>query len=57
MMLKVLLWAYANAIRASRKIEDRLRSDIVFLWLSGRSTPDFRTICDFRQCNEATIRP
>lgn len=55
MMLKVLLWAYANGIRASRKIEDRLRSDVVFMWLSGRSTPDFHTICDFRRCNEAAI--
>ena len=55
MMLKVLLWAYANGIRASRKIEDRLRSDVVFMWLSGRQTPDFRTICDFRRCNEAAI--
>jgi transposase len=55
MMLKVLLWAYANGIRASRKIEDRLRSDVVFMWLSGRQVPDFHTICDFRRCNEAAI--
>ena len=55
MMLKVLLWSYANGIRASRKIEDRLRSDVVFMWLSGRQTPDFHTVCDFRQCNEAAI--
>ncbi len=55
MMLKVLLWAYANGVRASRKIEDRLDSDVVFMWLSGRSTPDFHTICDFRRCNEAAI--
>ena len=55
MMLKVLLWGYANGIRASRKIEDRLRSDVVFMWLSGRQAPDFRTICDFRRCNEAAI--
>jgi transposase len=55
MMLKVLLWAYASGIRASRKIEERLRSDVVFMWLSGRQTPDFRTICDFRRSNEAAI--
>jgi transposase len=55
MMLKVLLWAYANGVRASRKIEDRLDSDVVFMWLSGRQTPDFHTICDFRRCNEAAI--
>jgi len=55
MMLKVLLWAYANGVRASRKIEERLYSDVVFMWLSGRQTPDFHTICDFRRCNEAAI--
>jgi len=55
MMLKVLLWGYANGIRASRKIEDRLRSDVIFMWLAGRQTPDFHTICDFRRCNEAAI--
>lgn len=55
MMLKVLLWAYANGTRASRKIEDRLRSDVVFMWLAGRQLPDFRTICDFRRCNEAAM--
>jgi len=31
MMLKVLLWGYANGIRASRKIEEKLHSDVVFM--------------------------
>jgi transposase len=55
MMLKVLLWAYANGVRASRKIEERLHSDVVFMWLAGLEKPDFRTICDFRRCNEAEL--
>ena len=55
MMLKTLLWAYANGIRASRKIEERLHSDVGLMWLSGRQTPDFHTICDFRRCHEAAI--
>jgi transposase len=55
MMTKVLLWAYANGIRASRKIEEHLHSDVVYMWLSGRQTPDFRTICDFRTANEAAL--
>jgi len=54
-MLEALLWACANGIRASRGVEGRLRSGVVFMWLSGRQTPDFRTVCDFRQCNEAAI--
>jgi len=56
MMAKVLLWAYANGIRASRKIEEHLHSDVIFMWLSGRQTPDFRTICDFRRCNADALK-
>ena len=49
MLFKVLVYAYTTGIRSSRKIADRLSEDVVFMWLSGRSTPDFRTIADFRK--------
>lgn len=49
MLFKVLVYAYAIGIRSSRKIADRLNEDVVFMWLSGRSAPDFRTIADFRK--------
>lgn len=49
MLFKVLVYAYAIGLRSSRKIADRLNEDVVFMWLSGRSTPDFRTIADFRK--------
>ena len=49
MLFKVLVYGYTIGIRSSRKIADRLNEDIVFMWLSGRSTPDFRTIADFRK--------
>ena len=55
MMLKATLWGYANGIRASRKIEDRLQSDVVFMWLAGMEKPDFHTICLFRKCNQEAI--
>jgi len=51
MLLKVLLWAYVNGIRSSRKIERLLCTDIEFMWLAGMERPDFRTICLFRACN------
>jgi transposase len=51
MLLKVLLWAYANGIRASRKIAERLHSDIAYMWLAGLEKPDFRTVCGFRRAN------
>lgn len=49
MLLKVLIYGYASGIRSSRKLADKLGEDIVFMWLSGRQTPDFRTIADFRK--------
>jgi transposase len=55
MMLKVLLWGYATGVRSSRKIEERLHQDIVFMWLAGMERPDFRTLCLFRSDNKETI--
>ena len=49
MLLKVLIYGYASGIRSSRKLADKLNEDIVFMWLAGRQTPDFRTIADFRK--------
>lgn len=49
MLLKVLVYGYAIGLRSSRKLADRLGEDLVFMWLSGRQTPDFRTISDFRK--------
>lgn len=48
MLLKVLIYGYLNNIYSSRKIAQQLRENIPFMWLSGRQTPDFRTINDFR---------
>lgn len=49
MMLKVLVYAYSIGMRSSRKIEALLEDSLVFMYLSGRQTPDFRTICRFRR--------
>lgn len=49
MLLKVLVYGYTIGIRSSRKLANRLNEDIVFMWVAGRQTPDFRTIADFRK--------
>lgn len=49
MLLKILVYGYAIGLRGSRKLADRLKEDIVCMWLAGRQTPDFRTISDFRK--------
>lgn len=48
MMLKVLFYAYMNNIYSCRKIEKLLLENIHYMWLSGKQTPDFRTINNFR---------
>ena len=56
MLFKVLVYAYTIGLRSSRKIADRLNEDLVFMWLSGRQTPDFRTIADFRKDKLVDVR-
>jgi transposase len=48
-LLKVLVYGYTIGVRSSRKLDDKLKEDVVFMWLSGRQSPDFRTIADFRK--------
>lgn len=48
MMLKVLVFAYLSNVYSSRRIEELLRRDIYFMWLSGMKRPDFRTINYYR---------
>ncbi|MEA3304781.1 MAG: transposase [Patescibacteria group bacterium] len=49
MMLKVLFYGYMNQVFSSRKLANKLRSDIGFMYISGKNKPDFRTINMFRR--------
>ena len=48
MMIKVLFYSYLSNIYSCRKIAKALTENIHFMYISGNSTPDFRTINDFR---------
>jgi transposase len=48
MMLKVLFYSYLSNVYSCRKIAKALNENIYFMWISGNSTPDFRTINNFR---------
>lgn len=48
MLIKVLFYAYLSNIYSCRRIERALQENIHFMWLSGHSTPDYRTINYFR---------
>jgi transposase len=48
MLLKVLVYAYLRNVYSSRRIEESVKQDIHFMWLSGMTRPDHNTINRFR---------
>ena len=49
MLLKVLFYWYMNQTFSSRKLANKLKSDLWFMYISGNNKPDFRTINRFRK--------
>ena len=47
MMLKVILYSYAKGIYFSREMEDRMRWDPNYVYLSANQRVDHSTICNF----------
>lgn len=47
MMLKIVVYAYMSGIYTCRKIARAARENINFIWLSGDTAPNFRTINTF----------
>jgi transposase len=54
-LLKVLLYGYAQGERSSRVLERRSYEDLAYLWLTGNLHPDYRTIARFRQEHLAAL--
>jgi len=48
MLIKILIYGYSIGVSSSRKLAERINSDVTFMFLSGMQKPDFRTINDFR---------
>jgi transposase len=48
MLAVLLIYAYLQAERSSRKIEERCRTDAAFRVATGNKVPDHSTICRFR---------
>jgi len=49
MMLKILIYGYIDNVRTVRKLEKALHENVNYMWLSGRQTPDFHTLNNFRR--------
>lgn len=48
MLLKVIVYSYMCNVYSGRRMERLLRENVNYMWLSGMSRPDFRTINRFR---------
>lgn len=55
-MLKIYLYGYLNRVQSSRRLEREAQRNIELMWLTGRLTPDFKTIANFRCDNGPALR-
>ena len=55
-LLKIYLYGYLNRVQSSRRLERETQRNVELMWLTGRLTPDFKTIADFRKNNGKAIR-
>jgi transposase len=54
-LLKIYIYGYLNCIQSSRRLEKEAQRNVELMWLTGRLTPDFKTIADFRKDNGKAI--
>jgi transposase len=55
-LLKIYIYGYLNRIPSSRRLERETQRNLELIWLTGKLTPDFKTIADFRKDNGPAIR-
>src|ERR1700747_3376225 len=55
-LLKIFSYGYLTRLQSSRRLERETQRNIELMWLTGRLSPDFKTIADFRKDNGEAIR-
>ena len=55
-LLKLYIYGYLNRIQSSRRLEREAQRNVELMWLTGRLTPDFKTIANFRKESGKAIR-
>ena len=55
-LLRIYIYGYLNRIQSSRRLERETQRNVELIWLTGRLSPDFKTIADFRKDNGKAIR-
>ncbi len=54
--LKLLIMGVLDRMRSSRRLARNARENVVYMYLSEKLTPDFRTISDFRKDNPDLVK-
>ena len=54
-LLKIYVYGYLNRLQSSRRLERETQRNVELMWLTGRLTPDFKTIADFRKDHAEAI--
>ncbi len=55
-LLKLYIYGYLNRVQSSRRLEREAGRNVEVMWLTGRLSPDHKTIADFRKDNGGAIR-
>jgi transposase len=55
-MLKLYIYGYLNQVQSSRRLEREAGRNVELMWLTGKLTPDFKTIADFRHDHGIAIQ-
>ena len=55
-IMKILIMGFLDKIRSSRKLARNARENVVYIYLSEKLSPDFRTINDFRKDNPDLVK-
>src|SRR5208283_1239435 len=54
--LKLLIMGVLDRVRSSRRLVRNARENVVYMYLSEKLSPDFRTISDFRKDNAELVK-
>jgi transposase len=55
-LLKLLIMGVLDRVRSSRRLARNARENVVYMYLSEKLAPDFRTISDFRKDNPELVK-
>ena len=55
-LLKLYIYGYLNRLQSSRRLEREAGRNVEVMWLTGRLTPDHKTIADFRKDSGGSIK-